>query len=515
MPLGTPGAVSSVGNYDIVAKIAEGGMGTVYKARHRPTGMIVAVKIVAPAAARNPVLMTRFEREFQAAHVLDHPNIVRAIELHAAGPMPFLAMEFVEGESLGQKVERDGRMSEADALPIIVQVCRGLHYAHKQGLIHRDIKPDNVLLTKDATAKITDLGLVKDIEGELNLTRTGRGLGTPHFMAPEQFRNAKNADMRCDIYSLGATLYMMVTGEMPFAKCGPLDAWMKKVNNDFPAPKEIFSGVSDRVNWAIRRAMSGDPDKRPANCLEFEEDITGRSAVKPFTPLGAQVAPVADLWYLVYKDEVGETHTVKGNTEVIRRALSEGRLGDAENVRAARSKAGPFQPLRSIAEFRDLIIEPAPLPPPPGARTTPTRATPPGSGAYARPTPTGAAAPTATTPVRVGTDDAAVDLGAPLSAERGGSGRHSATRKSGPLSGKSSGRHPTPGKVGPSQSSGRIAPSPVTDPTASPEASGKLPHIPMSSDREMPAWLMMTLMLLVALATTFTAFYFLQQHAGK
>ena len=141
-------------------------------------------------------------------------------------------MEFVEGESLGQKLERDGRMPEAEAIRIIAQVAQGLHRAHKQGLVHRDVKPDNILVTPDGMAKLADLGLVKETETDLNLTKTGRGLGTPHFMAPEQFRNAKNADIRCDIYSLGATLYMMVTGELPFRSNGPLDAWMKKIQND-------------------------------------------------------------------------------------------------------------------------------------------------------------------------------------------------------------------------------------------------------------------------------------------
>ncbi len=122
-------------------------------------------------------------------------------------------------------------------------MCEGLQRAHKQGLVHRDVKPDNILVTKDGVAKLTDLGLVKDVEGDLNLTKTGRGLGTPHFMAPEQFRNAKNVDVRCDIYSLGATLYAMVTGDVPFENASPLDCWMKKIRNEFPPPKELNSGA--------------------------------------------------------------------------------------------------------------------------------------------------------------------------------------------------------------------------------------------------------------------------------
>ena len=118
---------------------------------------------------------------------------------------------------------------------------------------------------------------MKELEADLNLTRTGRGLGTPHFMAPEQFRNAKNADVRCDIYSLGATLYMMVTGELPFKSNGPLDAWMKKINNELEPPRKVNRDLSERVDWAIRRAMSPDPVQRPESCREFVEDLTGQS----------------------------------------------------------------------------------------------------------------------------------------------------------------------------------------------------------------------------------------------
>jgi serine/threonine protein kinase len=362
--------LQTVGNYDLLEKIAEGGMGTVYKGRDRTTGQVVAVKVVPAHMANNAVLLRRFEQEFRAASILDHPNIVRALSYGTAGACPYLVMEFVDGESLGQRLEREGRLPEAEAVRIIGQVAQGLHRAHRQGLVHRDVKPDNILLSSDGQAKLADLGLVKEMEADLNLTRTGRGLGTPHFMAPEQFRNAKNADVRCDIYSMAATLYMMVTGELPFKNCGPLDAWMKKVQNEITPPRKLLPSLSDRLDWAIRRGMSADPDQRPANCREFVEDLIGHSTRKPAgaeTPAG----PVQDLWYLVYHDEEGEVHTVKGTTAAIRRSLREGLLGDASNVRASRSKAGPFEPLRGYPEFRDLVVAPAPMVLP-GARPSPT-----------------------------------------------------------------------------------------------------------------------------------------------
>jgi serine/threonine protein kinase len=205
----------------------------------------------------------------------------------------------------------------------------------------------------------------------MNLTRTGRGLGTPNYMAPEQFRDAKNADVRCDIYSLGATLYTLLTAETPFGKVGPLDCWMRKQRNDLPAARELNPAVSERVSWAVQRAMSGDPGQRPNSCKEFVEDLTGVSIRPSYygaEPPPAAAVPPTDLWYLVYRDEEHETHTVKGTTDAIRKALRDGLLGDASNVRAGRTKSGQFLTLSAYPEFRDLVISPAPMP----STSTPT-----------------------------------------------------------------------------------------------------------------------------------------------
>lgn len=353
--------LQSCGSYDLVEKIAEGGMGAIYRARHRTTSDIVAIKIMPKHMAANPILLRRFEQEFRAASQLDHPNIVRAMDFGSVNGMPYLVMEFVEGESLGAKIEREGKMQVTDAIKLIVQVAQGLHRAHKQGLIHRDVKPDNILVTRDGTAKLADLGLVKTADTDLNLTKTGRGLGTPHFMAPEQFRDAKNADARCDIYSLGATLYMMVTGELPFRSNGPLDAWMKKINNDLVPPRQVVSDIPERCEWAILRAMHPEKENRPTSCREFVEDLTGHSTRR--LPLTDSSAPIHEFWYLVYKDDEGGSHTVKGTTSAIRRSLKEGLLGDASNVRASRTKLGPFEPLRGFPEFRDLVMPFTPVTP--------------------------------------------------------------------------------------------------------------------------------------------------------
>jgi serine/threonine protein kinase len=353
--------MQTIGQYDLLEKIAEGGMGIVYRGRNRATGEIVAVKVVPQHLLSNPVVLKRFEQEYIIAHSIDHPNIVKALDFGRDGETRFLVMEFVEGESLGQKIERDGKMGEDEAIRVITQVALGLQQAHKLGLIHRDVKPDNVLLTTDGEVKLTDLGLVKEIEANLNLTRTGRGLGTPHFMAPEQFRNAKKADIRCDIYSLGATLYMMVTGALPFKSNGPLDAWMKKYNNEIDPPRQVIPDLSERIDWAIRRAISPDPVHRPECCQEFIEDLTGHSTKQLAATVPGLETPT-DRWYMVYTDDEGDVHTVKGTVKGIRRSLKDGLLGDAENVRVARCKEGPLEPLRQFPEFRDLVVQPAKLP---------------------------------------------------------------------------------------------------------------------------------------------------------
>ncbi len=471
----------TIGRYEILAKIAEGGMGTVYKGRDRDSGELVAIKIVPTSAARNPTLLKRFEREFNAASALDHVHIVRAIEFDGACATPFLVMEFVDGESLGQKLDREGKLSETEALRIIEQVSKGLYRSHKQGLIHRDIKPDNILLTKDGVAKITDLGLVKDIAEELNLTRTGRGLGTPHFMAPEQFRDAKNADARCDIYSLGATLYMMVTGVMPFNGSSPLDCFMKKLRNELTPPRELVPELSEQVDSAIRRAMSPNPDQRPSSCREFVEDLYGRSTRTP-SPT-EQTTQDSDLWYLVYRDELNESHTVKGSTDGIRRALREGLLGDASNIVASRQKQGPFLALRNYPEFRALVIAPEPLPAP---NLTPTRQQQPlpPSGRWPGPQ----ATPTA-------------DLGTPPSS------RVPAGSASGRLG-------PTSGRFNPGAVDARTPPpngqsAPVLSALQAATASGRLPHLPVETPRTRHYDLLIWVGVAgVAAVTALTLFYF-------
>jgi serine/threonine protein kinase len=354
-----PPPVETIGNYNLLEQIGSGSMGSVYKAQHWESQEIVAIKITAARIARNPVLLKRFEQEFRIARRLEHPNIVRVLEYCVVGETPFLVMEYVEGESVGKKLERMGRLPEEEAVRLIIQVSHGLHRAHRLGLVHRDVKPDNIMITPDGRAKILDLGLAKELEAGVELTRTGAGLGTPNFMAPEQFRNAKNASVRCDIYSLAATLYMMVTGELPFGSGDPVKILMRKLRNELPSPRELVPELSERTDWTIKRALSAAPEQRPASCREFAEDLIGQS-----TRLGppAAVEEPAE-WYMIFPHANGSILTATGSTRALRRSILEGHLGKSQCVRASRNKSGPFELLVSFPEFRDLVVGPAPGPP--------------------------------------------------------------------------------------------------------------------------------------------------------
>jgi serine/threonine protein kinase len=205
-------------------------------------------------------------------------------------------MEFVDGMSLWELIERRKRLPEAEAVRVITQVGNALHEAHQLGLIHRDIKPDNILITTDRRVKLADLGLVKDLDNGLDLTRPSQGMGTPNFMAVEQFKDAKHVDIRCDVYSLGATLFMALTGRLPFDARNISAILARKLKNDLAPPGPLAPDVSEQTSRAIRRAVDAEPDKRQRSCLEFIDELSGKSAaVTPARPLSAprpKVRPV-------------------------------------------------------------------------------------------------------------------------------------------------------------------------------------------------------------------------------
>jgi serine/threonine protein kinase len=193
-------------------------------------------------------------------------------------------MEYLPGGSLGELIARRGRLPEAEALRIITQVGQALHHAHQQGLIHRDVKPDNILLTENGEAKLTDLGLMKVLDHDMNLTQPEACVGTPNFIPPEQFDDAKHADPRCDVYSLAATLYMAITGVCPFDAKAVMAILRKKMLNDIVPPQELVPSLTPRVRFAICRAILADPKKRFGSCEEFLLALNGGVPAPSTTP---------------------------------------------------------------------------------------------------------------------------------------------------------------------------------------------------------------------------------------
>jgi serine/threonine protein kinase len=188
-------------------------------------------------------------------------------------------MEFVDGESLGDRIEREGPLPQPEAVRLIAQVARALDYAHEMGLIHRDVKPDNILISADGQARLTDFGLVKELTDDAELTRPGQGLGTVNFIAPEQLQNAKGIDRRCDVYALGATLYMAVTGRCPFAARTHAQVIRKKLANELSLARELRPGLSEHLDRVIRWAMHPDRGQRPMTCAEFCYELTDRGGI--------------------------------------------------------------------------------------------------------------------------------------------------------------------------------------------------------------------------------------------
>jgi serine/threonine protein kinase len=283
------GQPRQLGPYEVLARLGRGGSGSVYKGKHRASGELVAIKVLAPEVAADPVLLCRFEQEFVAARTLEHPHIVRALEFGKEGDTPYLVLELIDGPSLWDHARAKGRLPAAEAVGLIAQVAEALDFAHAQGIVHRDVKPDNVLISAGGVAKLTDFGLVKDMETGPSLTATATVLGTPHFMAPEQFDDAKTVDRRSDVYGLAATLYLAVTGEAPFHASGYLGIVRKKLSLDLKPPRKVASDLSVQAEQAILRALSVSPAQRPGTCKEFVAELkatvpVGDEAGKPAEP---------------------------------------------------------------------------------------------------------------------------------------------------------------------------------------------------------------------------------------
>jgi serine/threonine protein kinase len=297
-----------VGNYVVLDKLGKGGMGAVYKARHRRMDRIVALKMLPSTATRSSDAVKRFQQEVRAAAKLSHPNIVTAHDADEAKGVHFLVMEYVEGRDLHAFVKDKGTLSVARAVDYVVQTAKGLEYAHSQGIIHRDIKPHNLLLDKKGTVKILDMGLARieeavagrDATADEGLTQSGQVMGTLDYMPPEQALDTKTVDVRADIYSLGCTLYYLLIGRPPYSG----DTVGKKIvahrEDPIPSLRGLRGDVPQSLDTVFRRMLAKRPEERQQSMTDVISELQGCTVQGPgapasFPPISGSYSETVDL----------------------------------------------------------------------------------------------------------------------------------------------------------------------------------------------------------------------------
>ena len=261
-----------LGPYVVLDVLGKGGMGHVYKAEHRKMRRVVALKVIAKAALRSPEAVRRFEREVQAAARLEHPNIVTAFDAGEAGGTHYLVMQLVDGRTLAQIVKEDGPQPAGRAVDWVLQAARGLAYAHGRGVVHRDVKPGNLLLDRDGTVKILDMGLARLESSDADqdqLTGTGQVMGTVDYMAPEQALDTRRADARADVYSLGVTLWYLLAGRPLFAG----DTAMNKMMAHMQSPPPTLPRSSSAAGAALDRVFQRMVAKKPEDRFQSMEEV--------------------------------------------------------------------------------------------------------------------------------------------------------------------------------------------------------------------------------------------------
>lgn len=277
------------GRYELLEKIGDGGMAVVYKARCRLLNRFVAIKILKPEFAKNPDIIESFRRESQAAAGLSHPNIVGIFDVGREGNLHYIVMELIEGQTLSKMIEKEGPIEYHKVIDITKQIASGLSYAHKHHIIHRDIKPHNILMTPDGVAKIADFGIAKAMSESIDDDSEEMVMGSVHYFSPEQARGGY-VDEKSDIYSLGIVMYEMLTGRVPFDAETPVQVALMHINEQMVPPSRYVPTIPPRLEAIILKATAKVQVSRYANVdeiikeldkIELISAVVGEEAVAP------------------------------------------------------------------------------------------------------------------------------------------------------------------------------------------------------------------------------------------
>jgi len=260
------------GRWSLVRKVAEGASGAVFLAQEQGTERPVAVKILSPLLCRNPKILGRFEREARQLATLNHPNVIKLLAVGRSGAQPFIVMPFIEGHTLSQYIRQRGRLSSEEALAILRQLCAGLGYLHSQGLVHRDVKPGNVMVAVNGHVTLLDLGVVRE-KGAPPLTAPGARLGTPNYMAPEQIEASHDVDQRADLYSLGAVAFELLTGSPPFRGANMRELLEQHRLAAPPNAAHLAATVSRQTADVLSQALAKAPQERFQSARHFMDAL--------------------------------------------------------------------------------------------------------------------------------------------------------------------------------------------------------------------------------------------------
>lgn len=261
--LPAPDGAARLGQVMLLQEVGQGGMGKVYRGHHLGLDKQVAVKVMGQQLAGNAMAKARFLREARTAARLDHPAVVRMLDVNEDGGAPYIVMEFVDGVDLAALLKEHSALDGMAVLRALAQVAEGLAHAHAEGIVHRDIKPHNIFAARDGRVKLGDFGLARAVEQTTELTVAGAALGTSYYMSPEQ-AEGREVDQRSDIYSLGVTAWHLLTGEPPYTGTTPVSIAVQHVNKDMPYERAKFGHLPDAAVYLLISMTARDAAKRPS-----------------------------------------------------------------------------------------------------------------------------------------------------------------------------------------------------------------------------------------------------------